>query len=82
MKIWNRMGVENNALGYSSLDRERRRKGSIESHTSATRVEEVSHPRVELALDSIEFGEQGKMPDCIDSSRYVQGSGPDLKSDI
>ena len=50
----------------------------------ATRGEEVSNSRVELALDSIVrlFGEQGRMPDCIKSSRYVQRDGPDLMSDI
>ena len=55
---------------------------SIESHTLATRVEEVSNPRVELALDSIDrhFGEQGWMQGI--SSRYVQRDGPDLMSDI
>ena len=49
-----------------------------------TRVEEVRIPRVELALDSIgrHFGEQGRMPDCIKSSRYGQRDGPDLMSDI
>ena len=48
------------------------------------RVEEVSNPRVELALDSIgrQFGEQGRMPDFIKSSRYVQRDSPDLMSDI
>ena len=47
-------------------------------------MEEVSNPRVELALDSIdiEFGGQGGMPDCIKSTRYVQRDGPDLMSDI
>ena len=48
------------------------------------RVEEVSNPRVELALDPIgrQFGEQGRMPDCNKSSRYVQRDIPDLISDI
>ena len=52
-------------LGYFNLDSERRRrKGSVESHIFAMRVEEVRNPRVELALDSKgrEFGEQGRMP--------------------
>ena len=59
---------------YSSLDRERRIIDSIESYTLSTRVEEVSNPRVELAMDSIgrQLGEQGRMPDCIKSLRYVQ----------
>ena len=50
----------------------------------AVRVEEVSNPRVELALESIgrQFGEQVRMPDCIKSLRYVQRDGPDLMSDI
>ena len=44
------------------------------------RVEEISKPCVELALDGIgtEFGEQGRMPDCIKSTRYVQRDGSDL----
>ena len=45
--------AQNNALGYSSLDRERRWKNSVESHMLPTRVEEVSKPCVELALDAI-----------------------------
>ena len=51
---------------------------------SNPRVEEVSNPRVELALDSIgrQFGEQGRISDCIESSRYVERDGPDLTSDI
>ena len=50
----------------------------------ATRVEEVSHPRVELVLDAIgrKCGEQGRMPDPIESSKYVLRDGPDLMSDI
>ena len=75
--------ASNTALGYSSLDRERRRKGSVESHMLAMGVEEVSYSRVELALDATgrQFGEQGEMPDCIKSSRYVQRDGPDLMSE-
>ena len=71
-------------MGYSSLDRERRRKGSIERHTLTMRVEEVSNSRVELALDSIgrQFGERGGMPDCIKTSRYVQRDGPHVMTDI
>ena len=48
------------------------------------RVEDVSNPRVELALDAIgrPFGEHGSMPDCVKSTRYVQRDGPDLMSDI
>ena len=50
----------------------------------APRVEEVSKPRVELALDVTrrKLGEQGRMPDCIKSMRYVSRDGPDLMSDI
>ena len=71
-------------MGYSSLERERRRKGSIESHTLAMRVEEVSNLRVELALDSIgrQFEDKDRMPDCIESSRYVQRNDPDLMFDM
>ena len=45
---------------------------------------EVSTPCVELALDTTgrEFAEQGRMPDCVKSTRYVQRDGPDLMSDI
>ena len=71
-------------MWYSSLDRWRRRKDSVESYTLAARVEEVSNPRVELALDSVgrQFGEQGRMPDCFESSSFVQRDGPDLMSNI
>ena len=71
MKIRNNLGASNTALGYSSLDKTRRRKDSIESHTLGMRVEDISNPRVELGLDAIgrEFGEQGGMPDCIKSLR-------------
>ena len=45
-----------------------------------TRVEEVSNPKVEFALDSIgrEFGESGRMPDYIKISRSVQRDSSDL----
>ena len=29
-----------------------------------------------------EFGEQGRMPDCIESTRYVEGDGSDFMSGI
>ena len=50
----------------------------------AMRVVEVSKPCVELALDATgrEFGEQSRMPDCIESSRIVKRQDPDLMSDI
>ena len=50
----------------------------------AMRTEEVNKARVELALDATgrKFGEQGGMPDCIASSRYVERDGPDLMSNI
>ena len=50
----------------------------------STRVEEVCHPGVELALDSLgtQSGEQGRMSDSIESSKYVQRDGPDHMSDI
>ena len=37
-----------------------------------------------MALDTIgrEFGEHGRVPDRIESSRYVEGDGSDLTSDI
>ena len=37
-----------------------------------------------MALDFIgtEFGEQGRVPDRIESTRYVQGDGSDLMSGI
>jgi len=65
MKIRNNMGPRTLPWGSSSLDREGRSKGSVESHISTTRGEEVSNPRMELALYSIgrQFGEQGGMPD-------------------
>ena len=50
----------------------------------ATRVEEVSIPWVQLAWDAIgrQFLEQGRMPDCIKTTRCIQRDGPDLMSDI
>ena len=50
----------------------------------ATTVEEVSKPCVELALNAIgrEFGEQGKMTDCIKSKRYVQRNSADPMTDV
>ena len=52
---------------HSSLDKERRLKYSAEGHMLAIRVEEVSKPCVEFALDAIEsnkeFGKQGAVPD-------------------
>ena len=46
-------------------------KGPIESHTLATRMEEVTK-RAVLALDAIGrvIGEQCRVPDCIECSRY------------
>ena len=37
-----------------------------------------------MALDTIgrEFGEQGRVPDRVKSTRYVQGYGSDLMSGI
>ena len=48
------------------------------------RIKEGTDPRMELALDAMlrEFEEQGRMPDCIKSSRYVPRDSPDLMSDI
>ena len=76
--------VENNALGDSRFDRERRLEDPVESHMLATRVEEVNKPCVELPFGAIdrEFGEKGGMPDCIKCSRYIWSGGPDLMSDI
>ena len=39
---------------------------------------------MEIALDTIgrEFGEQGRVPDCIESMRYVEGDGSDFMSAI
>ena len=49
-----------------------------------TRVEDVSKPCVELALDAIgrQFREQGRIPYCIKSTRYVKRDSSDLMSDI
>ena len=37
-----------------------------------------------MALDTIgrEFGEQGRVPDCVKSTRYVEGNGSDFISGI
>ena len=56
---------------------ERRRKCSIESHTLAMRVEKVSHPRVELTLDSI-----GRCFEGQGTTQTVSKAGPGLMSDI
>ena len=60
-------------MGSSSLDKERRRKGSLKSHMLTLRVEEVDKPRVELALDSIgrQFVEQDRTQDFYDVT-YTQ----------
>ena len=65
------MGPRTLPLGIPALTGRRRRMGSIESHTLATRVDGVSNPRVELALDSIgrQFGEQDRMPDGTRKAR-------------
>ena len=46
--------------------------------------EEVCEPRVEIGLDTRgrEFGEQGRVPDHIESTRYVEGDGSDFMSAI
>ena len=77
------MGPRTLPWGSPVLTGKGEEQGSIVSHTS-TRGEDVSHPRVELTLDSTsrQFGEQGRMPDCTKSLRYVQRNGPDLISDI
>ena len=79
MKIRNNMGAQ--PWGTPAMTE----KGDERVPLRATRmrVEEVDNPRVELALDSIgrQFGEQGRMPDCIKSLRYVQRDGPALMSD-
>ena len=48
------------------------------------RGEEVRNPKVELASDykGRQFGEQCKMLDCINRSKYAQRGGPNLMSDI
>ena len=47
------------------------------------RVEEVRKPCGELALDAIgrQFGEQGRMSDCVQIMRYVQRDSPEFMSD-
>ena len=47
-------------------------------------VMEVRKPGVKLAFDATgrEFGEQGRMADCTENTRYVQRDGPDLTSDV
>ena len=46
--------------------------------------EEVCEPSVEMALDTIgrEFGEQGRVSDCVKSTRYVYGYGSDFMPGI
>ena len=72
-KLWNR-DMRRSVEGSGMV--------SVKSHTLSTRVEEVSNPRVELAFDSIDrVWREGRMPDCIKSSIYVQRDGPDVMSD-
>ena len=42
----------------------------------------MCEPEVEMALDTIgrEFGEQGRVPDDVESMRYVEGYGSDFIS--
>ena len=51
--------AHNTALGHSSLERERRREYPVKSYMLIPGVEEASHPREEVALDSVsrDFGE-------------------------
>ena len=45
--------------------------------------EEVCEPRVEIALDTLrEFGEQDRVPDHIENTRYIEGDGSDFMSGI
>ena len=57
---------------------------SIGCHSFAMIVEEVSKLDLELTMGAIgrEFGEQGGVPECIESMGYVQRDSPDLMSDI
>ena len=82
MKIRNKTGPR--TLPWGTLALTGKGDERIDCNTLAMRVEEVSKPCVEFTLDSIgrEFGEQGRMPDCIKSTRYVWRDGPDLMSDI
>ena len=58
MKIRNRTRLRSLPWGHSSLDRERRLKDSVDSHTLAMRVEKVINLRVQLpwipSADSLE----------------------------
>ena len=67
MKIRHRTGPRTLPWGHSSLDRKRKWKYPVECRTLATRVEEVTKPCVELALDAKGrgFGKYGKMPDAV-----------------
>ena len=57
---------------------------SMKGHMFTATGEEVCEPWVEIALDTIrrEIGEQGGVPDRIESSWYVYGDGSDLIIDI
>ena len=86
MKIKNRAGPRTLLpWGTPALAGRGDERDSVKCHMLATRVEEVGRPCVELALDAIgrEFGEDGRMPDCIESTIYCMSrDGPDLMSDI
>ena len=65
MKIRNNMGPRTLTWGTPALTG--RGDERVQRHLLSTRVEEVTNPRVELALDSTgrQCGEQGRMPDCM-----------------
>ena len=74
MTIRNRMGPGALTWGTPALTGRGDERIPLRATQWPMRVEEVSKPFVELAMDAIgrEFGEQGRMPDCIKSTRYVQ----------
>ena len=74
MKIRNRTGPRTLPWGTPALTEKGDERIMLKATTLVMRVEEVSKSHVELVLDSIgrQFGEQGRMPNCIKSRRYVQ----------
>ena len=74
MKIRNRTGPRIMPWGTPALTEKGDERIMLKATTLVMRVEEVSKSHVELVLESIggQLGEQGRMPNCIKSRRYVQ----------
>ena len=84
MKIRNNMGPRTLPCGTQALtgrgdERVPLRATCCPREGRKSVIQEWGWPWIPLGR---QFDEQGRMPDCIKSSRYVQRDGPDLMSDI